>query len=203
VAQQTGAVLVGSESSANIARGWGLPEDRIKVVENGETLGFGRFRVTLIVSVHSPHAFFPGEITAPLSPPATAGAYRMGHCYSVLIEHDGRSILVQGSAGFIPGALKGRRAEVVYLGVGTLGKLSEEYRDGYWHEVVETVGARRVIVVHWDDFCKPLDEPLVPLPALVDDFDTTMRFLQRRGAQAGVDVRVPAVWMPANPFAGL
>jgi len=203
VAHQTGARLVGSTSSANIARGSGLPEERIRVVTNGETLRFGRFSVTWLASVHGPHALFPGEITAPLSPPASAGAYRMGACYSVLIEHAGRTTLVQGSAGFIPGALKGRTADVVYLGVGTLGKRDEAYRDAYWREVVETVGARRVIVVHWDDFWKPLDEPLVPLPWLVDDFDATMRFLRARGEETGVDIRVPVAWASADPFAGL
>jgi L-ascorbate metabolism protein UlaG (beta-lactamase superfamily) len=203
VAQETGAMLVGSASSANIARGAGLPEERIKVVGHGETLRFGRFEVTLLPSVHSPRALFRGEITAPLSPPASAGAYRMGDCYSVLIEHDGRTILVQGSAGYIPGALNGRKADVVYLGVGTLGKLGDAYRDAYWREVVGTVGARRVIVVHWDDFCKPLGEPLVPLPWLVDDFDVTMRFLRARGESAGVDVRVPVAWAATDPFAGL
>jgi L-ascorbate metabolism protein UlaG (beta-lactamase superfamily) len=121
----------------------------------------------------------------------------------VLIEHDGRTILVQGSAGYIPGALNGRKADVVYLGVGTLGKLGDAYRDAYWREVVGTVGARRVIVVHWDDFCKPLGEPLVPLPWLVDDFDVTMRFLRARGESAGVDVRVPVAWAATDPFAGL
>ena len=33
VARQTGALLLGSASSANIGRGWGLPESQIRVVE--------------------------------------------------------------------------------------------------------------------------------------------------------------------------
>ena len=70
----------------------------------------------MIRTAHFPHGMAMGEITAPLVPPARATAYLEGGSYSPLIEHDGRSLLVQGSAGFVPGALRGRHAEVVFLG---------------------------------------------------------------------------------------
>ena len=47
VAEITEAVLVGSESTASIGRGWGLPENRIVVPASGESLEFGKFTVTL------------------------------------------------------------------------------------------------------------------------------------------------------------
>ena len=37
-----------------------------------------------------------------------------------------------GSAGFVPGRLRGRRADVVFLGTAGLGTREEEYRDAYW-----------------------------------------------------------------------
>jgi L-ascorbate metabolism protein UlaG (beta-lactamase superfamily) len=42
VARRTGAILVGSASTANVGRGWGLPEDRLHIVRDGELLQFGR-----------------------------------------------------------------------------------------------------------------------------------------------------------------
>jgi len=200
VAEQTGAMLVGSASTANIGRGYGLPEDRIKTVIPGEPLAFGSFRVTFLESVHSPHAFYPGDIKSPVVPPARPGDYKVGDCYSVLIEHGGRTMLVQGSAGFVPGALQGRHADTVFLGVATLGKLGAAYQDAYWREVVQATGARRIVLVHWDDFWKPLDEPLVPMPRLMDNFDNTMRFLLARGREAGVEVRIPSAWASMDPF---
>lgn len=205
VARRTGALLVGSTATANIGRGDGLPEERLRIVTNGAVLRFGRFTITMIGSAHVPSGatLFPGTIAAPLSPPARASAYRMGECYSVLLEHDGRAILVQGSAGWVPGMLQGRRADVVFLGTALLGKQDSTYREGYWDEVVRAVDARRVIAIHWDDFLLPLGERLAPLPRLLDDFDGTMRYLLERGRRENRDVRLPVVWSPFDPLRGL
>ena len=78
VAELTGAELVGSESTANVARGWPLPEERIRIVEAGSVLRFGRFAVTLLPTLHFPHGMALGEIGAPLTPPARASDYKEG-----------------------------------------------------------------------------------------------------------------------------
>ena len=198
VAQRTNALLVGSRSTANIARGYGMPEDRIRVVRDGETVKFGRFNVTFVVSAHFPNNYAMGEITAPLSAPAKASDFKVGDAYALFIEHDGRTILVQGSAGFVPGGLPGRRADVVYLGIGGLGTRDAAYRDAYWEEMVRKTGARRVVPIHWDDFFKPMDDGLVPN----DGFDAAMQFLLERGRKEGVEIRLPPVWTWTEPLAG-
>lgn len=201
VAEQTGAQLVGSTSTKNIGVGCGLGEDRIEVVTPGESMTFGRFNITFLLSRHSPRSRFPGDITKPVSLPAPVSHYQQGQCYSVLIEHDGRTILVHGSAGFIPGALKGRTSEVIYLAIGTLGKQDESYRYDYWREVVETVGARRVIAVHWDNFLTPLDTNLEPMPG--DNYEIARDFILARGKETGVDVCIPLALVSTDPFDGL
>jgi L-ascorbate metabolism protein UlaG (beta-lactamase superfamily) len=174
VARRTGAVLVGSESTANVGRGWGLPEDRIRVATPREPMRFGAFEVTLIPSRHFPHGMAMGEITAPLVPPARAMDYKEGGSWSVVIAHPAGRLLVQGSAGWVDGALRDQRADVVLLGVAGLGSKEPAYTERYLEEVVEPTGARLVIPIHWDDFGRPLAEPLVPLPTLLDDFALTM-----------------------------
>ncbi len=177
VARRTGALLVGSESTANVGRGWGLGEDRLRVPEPGEPMRFGDFTITLIRSRHFPHGRATGEITEPLVPPARAMAYVEGGSWSVHVEHPEGNLLIHSSAGWIPDALAGYRADVVLLGIGLLGTRDEGYRQTYFREVVETVGARRVIPIHYDDFTRPLDQPLLPLPAFFDDVGASMRFL--------------------------
>ncbi|MFL6655966.1 MAG: MBL fold metallo-hydrolase [Sulfurifustis sp.] len=199
VAQQTGALLVGSTSTANIGRGYGLPENRIRVPRDGETLKFGRFNVTFLKSAHLPNNFAMGEIEAPLAPPAKATDYKVGEAYTLLVEHDGRTILIQGSAGFIPGALNGSKADVAYLGIGGLNTQDDKYREGYWHEIVRAVGARRVVPIHWDNFFVTLDEDLKPGTGL----DQSMRFVLASGRRDGVDIRMPVAWQAADPFAGM
>lgn len=203
VAERTGAVVVGSESTANIARGWGLAEERIRAVAGEHSETFGRFRVTLIPTAHFPHGMAMGEIRKPLVTPTRSVDYKEGGSYSVLVEHDGKTLLVQGSAGFVPARLRGRHADVVFLGTAGLGTREEAYRDGYWREVVEAVGARRVIPIHWDDFTKPLDQPLLPLSRLLDDVGSSFDFFLARAGAAGVDFKLAAAWTKIDPFAGL
>ena len=202
VAQKTGATLVGGESTANVGRGGGLPADRIDTVENGDQATYGDFTLTFVVSDHCPPDRFPGTVDAPVVPPVKAKAYRCGEAWSVLVSHaSGRTALVQGSAGFVEGSLSGHHADVAYLGIGQLGVQSEEYIRAYWAETVEAVGAKRVVLTHWDDFFRGLDQPLRALPYLGDDLDVTMRVLGdladaagRRAAPAeGVAARGPVV----------
>jgi len=209
VAERTGARLVGGESSANIGRGRGLPADRIVVATPGEPLSLGAYAVTLVESEHCPPDRYPGTIDEPLVPPARVTAYRCGEAWSILVRHEsGRSALVQGSAGFVPGRLAGEHADIAYLGIGQLGIQPEDYIVTYWDETVRTVGARRAVLTHWDDFFRPLpmsdtDEPLRALPYAGDDLDATMRVLIRLAARDGVALSFPTVWRREDPWAGL
>ena len=115
VADRTGARLVGGESAANVGRGYGLPEDRVVVATSGEPIRLGAYDVTLVESHHCPPDRFPGAINAPLTPPVRVSAYRCGEAWSTLVHHrpSGRRLLIQGSAGFVKGALTPRTSASV------------------------------------------------------------------------------------------
>jgi L-ascorbate metabolism protein UlaG (beta-lactamase superfamily) len=87
----------------------------------------------------------------------------------------------------------------VLLGVGTLGKQDDAYREAHWREVVQAVGARRVIPIHWDNFWRPLDQPLQPMPLLLDDLDATMNHLQRLAQRDGVEILFAPPLLPFRP----
>jgi L-ascorbate metabolism protein UlaG (beta-lactamase superfamily) len=173
VARLTGARLAGSPSTLNVGRGAGLDESRLVVMRPGEARTFGSFEVTFVESVHAGASGGrpTGDIEQPLVPPARYLDYRQGGTYSILIAHPQGRVLHHGSAGFVPGALAGRRADVVLLGVALLPQLG-----AYLKEVVDATGARRVMPVHWDDFTRPLDAALLPFPLVVrlDRFFETM-----------------------------
>jgi L-ascorbate metabolism protein UlaG (beta-lactamase superfamily) len=203
VADRTGAALVGGASAAQIGRGGGLPDDRLVVVTPGSPLPFGSFDVTLFEGEHCPPDRFPGTITAPVVPPVKAAAYQCGEAWSILVHHrpTDRRVLIIGSAGFVPGALAGQRADVVYLGIGQLGLQPESYLVEYWSEAVRAVGARRVVLIHWDDFFRPLHEPLRALPYAGDDLDVSMRVLTRLAREDGLPLHLPTLWERADPWA--
>lgn len=159
------AVLYGSASTLNVGRGAGMPESRLKLAVPGQHEHFGPYTVTYIQSVHGGvmRGEPTGDIDQPLAPDASYSDYRQGGSWSILVEHPLGSILHHGSAGYVPGALDGYEADVVLLGIALRSDLDE-----YLQNVVDAVGAQRVIPTHWDDFSKSLDEPMMPLPIGVD-----------------------------------
>jgi L-ascorbate metabolism protein UlaG (beta-lactamase superfamily) len=200
VAQLTGARLVGSQSTSMIGLGSEFPPERIDVIQDGTVTRAGTFKINWLVSRHAAPLRIKGNIEEPLKPRAWVTKYREGGSYSVLIEQGEKSLLVHATAGFIPGALRGRHADVVLLGVGGLGKKDKDYREAYWREVVEAVSPERVIPIHWDDFWQPVEQPLIPMPPQLDDFDETMKFLLERGEQSGIEVKILPAWVKVYPF---
>lgn len=194
VAKRTGALLVGSESTANIGRGWGLPEDQIRVVRDGDRLAFGDFEVV----VHeTKHFEFPDRavreralgdpvIDEPLVPPVDVFAYKVGTPLAVEVRHPRGSFLVQGSAGFLPGDFDDVDVDVVFLGVGGLGSQSEDYRETYWQETVDATSPRQVIPIHWDDLTAPIEGPFrgsVRIAGfLASGSEETLAFLEAKAA---------------------
>ena len=162
IAERTGAVVLGSESTANIARGADVPESRIRTVAERGEFRFGQFALSLIRSAHAPLADggppIPGTIDAPLRPPASLLDWKEGGSYSILVSHPAGTALVQGSAGYVKGALDGISADVVLLGIGGLDTLGEAHSHAYYAEIVTAVGAKCVLPIHWDDFFLPLGE---------------------------------------------
>ena len=207
VARRTGALLVGSESTANIGRGWGLPEDQIRVVGSEEPMRFGDFTVTLIKSQHfqfpdpdmAAAALEDPVITEPLIPPVRALDYKMGGAYSVHVAHPLGTFLLQGSAGFVTGALDGYRAEVVILGVGGVAAQTKSYQQDYWEQVVRVLRPDRVFPVHWDSLTDPLqDEPVMPnkLWSWILDFqaEAGINYALENARNDGIDAALFPMW---------
>jgi L-ascorbate metabolism protein UlaG (beta-lactamase superfamily) len=167
VARRTGALLVGSESTANIGRGWGLPEPQIRVVRDREVIRFGQFTVTPIAARHfqfpnpavRERALGDPDIVEPLVPPAPMFAYKVGIAWILHVAHPKGTFLVVGSAGYLEGALEGVSANTVFLGIGGLGSQSADYRETYWREIVERTHPTRIIPIHWDSLTAPAEGP--------------------------------------------
>ena len=183
IANRSSASIVGSESTANIARGAGVPEDQIIIAESGASYTFGNFTVTLIGAPHGPVGWggavpMAGTIDAPLEQPAPVQAYREGGSYSIVISHPQGTTIVQGSAGYKQGALDDIQADVVMLGVGLLGSLGRDYAERYWQALVTSTGATRVFPVHFDDQTRPFGDIVLP-PKLIDNFAKTAGWLRQ------------------------
>ncbi len=205
VAGLTGALLVGSQSTANIGRGWGLADERLRVAESGRAMRFGAFRVTMVRSKHFPLGFgadtIGRDITDPLVPPVAPMDYLEGGSYSILIEHERGSMLVHASAGFVEGGLDAYRADAVLLGAAGMGTRDDAYMDAYFGEVVESVGAKMVVPIHYDDFTIAGGPPLRSMPNLVDDIERSFAYLVARAKEdPSLEFAMLPPWEPVVMF---
>jgi L-ascorbate metabolism protein UlaG (beta-lactamase superfamily) len=213
VAKRTGALLLGSESTANIGRGWGLPEKQIRVVADREPIALGKFTVTPIESRHfqfpdpkmAARALGDPDIDVPLTPPVGAFDYGVGKAYALHVAHPKGTWLILGSAGFVEGALEGYDADVVFLGVGALGSQTDAYREAYWTESVERTNPSRVVPIHWDSLTGPIDGPftgMVRAAALLSKgSDELLPFLKgKETANPGIEVLTLPRYAPVVLF---
>ncbi len=202
IANRSSASVVGTESTANIARGADVPDDQIVLATNGDSLQFGKFTVTLITSRHVPNGFgdshlLAGFMSTPLEQPAAFNQWREGGSWSVLIGHPNGTTLVQGSAGFIEDALAETKADVVMLGVAGLNSQGFQYATDYWQEIVGKTGAKRVYVIHYDDFTQPFGQ-IKLFPNALDNVVETIRWLNEfaSAAEEETDIRLPTFGEP-------
>ena len=169
VAKRTGALLLGSASTAMIGRGWGLEEAQIRVAVDRQPIRFGAFTITLIETNHfefpdpevRARALADPTIDSPLVPPVGAFDYKVGQPYAIHVAHPKGNFLIQGSAGFREDGLAGFAADTVFLGVGGLGTQTESYRETYWRETVARFAPERVVPIHFDSLTAPIEGPFV------------------------------------------
>ena len=194
IANRSSASIIGSESTANIARGSGVPTDQIVVAENGSEYSFGDFSVRIIPSSHAPLGWggtvpYAGSIDAPLTLPAPISAWREGQTYSIVVAHPQGTTLVQGSAGFLPGALDDVVADVVLLSAFGLENFGRKYTEQYWLSLVTSTGAKRVLPIHFDDYTQPFGSIRLS-PRIIDNFVDTAGWLDTIRETWDNDVRL-------------
>jgi L-ascorbate metabolism protein UlaG (beta-lactamase superfamily) len=181
IANRSSASIIGSESTANIARGSGVPEDQIVVAENGSKYDFGDFSVRIIPSRHAPLGWggsvpYAGSIDEPLDLPAPVSAWREGQSFSIVVAHPEGTTLIQGSAGFLPGTLDDVVADVVMLGAFGLENFGHKYTEQYWLSLVTSTGAKRVLPIHFDDYTRPFGHIELG-PRIFDNFVDSAEWL--------------------------
>ena len=177
VAKQTGAQLMGSATTAQIAAGSNLATHQVSVIETKTVYPVGAFEVTFYPSQHAPlatNSAISGTVAAPLTLPAPYTAWKLGKAYSLVITHPNGRMLIQGSAGFVPNALSGVKVDAVFLGTGGLPSLSKAHQLAYLDEMVIQRQPKRVYTIHHDDLFGDLGQ--VEQNLVVPNFDKTQAF---------------------------
>jgi L-ascorbate metabolism protein UlaG (beta-lactamase superfamily) len=170
IARRTGARVFGSRSAAALCRIGGVPSEQVETVEadvgaspvERET---GPFALRFVPSAHSRLVLgrvpFPGDICGCGGAPMRASAYRCGAVFGVEIRVAGRTLYHVGSAALVDENIAVKPVDLLLLCVAGWNA-SRDFPERIAHRL--RPGA--VLLSHWDDFSRPLSEPVRALPAM-------------------------------------
>jgi L-ascorbate metabolism protein UlaG (beta-lactamase superfamily) len=190
VIQKTNAKLYGSSSTLNVGRGGDLKDDQMVLFEAGKEFKVDQFSVTVLKSKHSPpikgiNDDLGQTIDKPLQQPASARDYKEGGTYDFLIKHGDRAILVN-SSNYIQDALNDVRADVVFLGTGSLSNQTKAFQDAFYNQTIMKVRPKLVIPIHWDNFFRPLSDQLEGMDNMNASFDFLLDRLKTDKIEFGI-----------------
>jgi L-ascorbate metabolism protein UlaG (beta-lactamase superfamily) len=162
IAPKTGALVYGSESTANLLRAYGSDESRIRVVTGGDTVEEGPFKITFVPSAHgSFRGRIPSDfdIRPDVQPPLKAKEYGRGEVFGLLVEVEGYRIYHKGSAAIVEEAERGVSADLLLLGISLRADAKR-----FVYRMVEMIDPEILMPMHYDYFFRPLRKGLRLVP---------------------------------------
>lgn len=197
IANQTGAMIYGSSSAMNVARGGDVPEEKLVQFEADGTYEVGGYKIKVIPSIHSKPTIINNDlgqtIDEPLRQPARLRNYKEGGSYDFYVEAENKKIMIRPSFNYIKGQMDGYQADVLFLGVAGLQKADAEMERTFYEETIEKLEPKLVIPVHWDNFFSPLTKPVVGMPRLVEKTEIVFFKLAKYCEAKGINcvVQIP------------
>ena len=157
IALKTRAVVIGTESTENVMRAYGVPEEQLITVRGGEDYEFGPFSLKVIPSIHSAldhkryfsSATAPGGMKAPLT---LEQIHPEGGTLAYLIRFHGHQILAFGGMNYIEREIVGLEPDVALIGAGSSRKEIYDY-SGRLMRALHYPAI--VLPTHWDNFLAP------------------------------------------------
>jgi len=164
IALKTGATVIGTESTANVLRAYGVPEQQIITVRGGEDYQFPAFSLKVIPSIHSPldHKHYFSSATAPAgmkAPLTLEQIHPEGGTLAYLIRIQGHQILGFGGNNYIEREISGLDPDVAL--VGAAGSRTEIY--DYSGRLMRALHYPALVLpTHWDNFLVPYETSQQP-----------------------------------------
>jgi len=162
IAPKTGALVYGSDSTANILRAYGADESQIRVVTGGDTVEVGPFKITFVPSAHgSFRGRIPSDfdIRPDVHPPLKAKEYGHGEVFGLLVEVEGYRIYHKGSAAIVEESERGVSADLLLLGISLRADAKR-----FVYRMVEMIDPEILMPMHYDYFFRPLRKGLRLVP---------------------------------------
>jgi L-ascorbate metabolism protein UlaG (beta-lactamase superfamily) len=172
IALKTRAAVIGTESTENVMRAYGVPEEQLLTVRGGEDYQFTSFSLKVIPSIHSPldHKHYFSSATAPAgmkAPLTLEQIHPEGGTLAYLIRFHSHQILAFGGMNFIEREMVGLEPDVALIGAGASRKEIYDYsgrlmRDLHYPAIV--------LPTHWDNFLAPFEVSQEPALEALQSF---------------------------------
>ncbi|WP_334036533.1 MBL fold metallo-hydrolase [Alteromonas macleodii] len=171
----TGATLMGSNRTIFLS-----PRAKSKKINIDEVIHLGDFEISFYETPHVRKGSFL-QIIEKLILWSTGGLRfkDKAEVYSYFLQHPKGNILIIPSSGFSSDIKLPATVDFVFLSIGLLSKQSTEYIENYWQQAVVETCAKHVIPIHWDNFSKPLKQPITTSPKFIDDISKTLDILKK------------------------
>src|SRR5215471_313102 len=164
IALKTGATVIGTESTENVMRACGVPEEQLITVRGGEDYQFQGFSIRVIPSIHSPldHKHYFSSATAPpgmKAPLTLEQIHPEGGTLAYLIRFPEHQILVFGGMNYVEREIAGLEPDVVLVGAGASRKEIHDYSGRLMRDLHYPT---LVLPTHWDNFLLPYEASQQP-----------------------------------------
>ena len=156
IARKTGAKVIGTETTINILKAYGIPNEQLYPVKGGEDYQFENFSVRVIPSIHSAlndkHYIDSREYKKPPKAPLKVSDFIEGGSLMFLARFDSHKILTMGSMNFVERELYGIKPDILLAGVNQ----SQLGLYNYNQRLINVTNKPKYIIpTHWDNFRLP------------------------------------------------
>jgi reactive intermediate/imine deaminase len=192
ISKRTGAVIIGTETAANLARAYGVAEEKLITVIGGEDYDFETFSLRVIPSIHSAlddkRYFGNGRGIAGTAPrglraPLRRNEYQEGGSLAYLIRIGGHEVLAMGSMNFLEREMEGLRPDIALVGANSQRLEIHDYTG----RLMRALGHPAVVIPsHADAYGNPSAAPA----ALAD----RQRFLDEVAAASPLTRTIVPTW---------
>lgn len=156
IAKKTGAKVIGTETTCNILRAYGIPEEQLYPVRGGEDYQFENFSVQVIPSIHSAlndkHYLDSRTYTEVPEAPLKVSEFIEGGSLMFLARFARHSVLTMGSMNFVERELVGQKPDILLAGVNRSQLGLYKYNERL---LAVTNYPKFIIPTHWDNFRLP------------------------------------------------
>jgi len=156
IAKKTGAKVIGTETTCNILRAYGIPNEQLYPVKGGEDYLFENFSVQVIPTIHSAlndkHYIDNRTYTEIPEAPLRVSEFIEGGSLMFLARFANHTVLTMGSMNFIERELVGQHPDILLAGVNRSQLGLYKYNERL---LAVTNYPKVIIPTHWDNFRLP------------------------------------------------